>query len=377
MARGDGRVYKRGGVYWIAYYARKQPTDTRLKEICEPGGFDGRGTHDEKEARRKLKARIREIRGDRYIGPEAEKLEVNELLKAYEETLKLKGAKSLKATELQLRPVRAFFGMTRAMAIGPDLVRAFIAARQKEGRAPATINRGIACLRAAFNLARKEGRLIRVPHFPTLRENNVRQGFFEKPEIDRVITYLDEPIDDVVLFAFATGWRKAEILGLRWEDVDRDGSEIRLRDSKNNEPRSIPISGEIHELIERRWRSREYKKKDKDKLTRISELVFHKRGKPIKSFFKSWDNACNEAKCPGRLFHDLRRSAIRDMVRAGVPEVVAMKVSGHKTRATFERYNIVSNDDKRDALKSLEAFRATRSAASNVTTLKPRDGVKP
>lgn len=130
MARGDGRVLKRGGVYWIAYYARKEPSDTRLSEIREPGGFDGRGTSDEKEARRKLKARIREIRGDRYIGPEAEKIEVHDLLNAYVDTLKLKGAKSLLATELQLRPVRAFFGMTRAMAVGPDLVRAFITARQ-------------------------------------------------------------------------------------------------------------------------------------------------------------------------------------------------------------------------------------------------------
>lgn len=156
--------------------------------------------------------------------------------------------------------------------------------------------------------------------------------------------------------------------------MDRDGGEIRLPDSKNNEPRSLPISGEIHELIERRWRAREYKAQDR--VTHISERVFHKRGSPIKSFFKSWDNACHAAKCPGRLFHDLRRSAIRDMVRAGVPEVVAMKVSGHKTRATFERYNIVSNNDKKDALTRLEAFRATLSTTSNVTAIKSKDGVK-
>lgn len=99
--------------------------------------------------------------------------------------------------------------------------------------------------------------------------------------------------------------------------------------------------------------------------------------KPIKTFFKSWNNACDAAKWSDRLFHDLRRSAVRDMRRAGVSEDVAMKVSGHKTRSMFQRYNIVSNDDKKDAFTRLETFRAARSATSNVTTLNPKNGGKP
>jgi len=104
------------------------------------------------------------------------------------------------------------------------------------------------------------------------------------------------------------------------------------------------LEGELAELIDRRWEARLF---EKDGNVRVTALVFHRDGKPVGDFKKSWATACRTAGVPDKLFHDLRRTAARNMVRAGVPERVAMAVTGHVTRSMFDRYNIVSEDDLR------------------------------
>jgi integrase len=91
----------------------------------------------------------------------------------------------------------------------------------------------------------------------------------------------------------------------------------------------------------------------------VCPRVFLRSGRPIKSFRVAFRTACAEAGCPGRVLHDFRRTAVRNLVRPGIPERVAMQMTGHKTRSVFERYNIVSAGDLREAAKRLDAVTGT------------------
>ena len=88
--------------------------------------------------------------------------------------------------------------------------------------------------------------------------------------------------------------------------------------------------------------------------------VFHRGGKKVGDFRKSWETACKKAGVPGHIPHDFRRTAVRNLVRAGVPGRVAMQMTGHKTRSFFERYNIVSEGDLETAAKRLDEFAVNR-----------------
>src|SRR5208337_2370869 len=177
------------------------------------------------------------------------------------------------------------------------------------------------------------------------------------------------------LFGFLCGWRRNEIKTLAWEDVEGDTIRLKGINAKTGEPRMVMLEGELAELMARRKAARPVTTATGDVM--LAGLVFHHQGQPIGDFRKAWQTACvaagvgsfvcrrckqaaNGRKCEpcgtdqvkyvGRLFHDFRRTAVRNMVRAGVPERVAMSISGHKTRSIFDRYNIVSEDDLRNAM---------------------------
>jgi integrase len=273
----------------------------------------------------------------------------SQFLDALETHLENRGAKALGPLKSHLKPVRDFFVLFRAVAVRTDDVEAYIAERRKQKKANATINREIEGLKQAFNLAVKCGRLIRAPHFPMLKEDNARQGFFEHTDFEKFVTQLPEPINDIARFAYLSGWRKGEIVPLRWDAVDRLGREVRLRTSKNGEGLVLPLDDELWDLIERRWNARTIELEDGT--TKISEFVFHRNGEPIVDFRKAWDQGFVAAKVPRRLFHDLRRTAVRNMVRVGVAQSVAMSISGHKTGSMFLRYNVTSGADRIEALR--------------------------
>jgi integrase len=193
-------------------------------------------------------------------------------------------------------------------------------------------------------------RLSHAPHIEMLEEDNARQGFVEHAEFVSIRQHLPYHLKDAVTFLYLTGWRVSEMRSLEWRDVDFADKVVRLRpeNSKNKKPREVPF-GLFPELRELFARARENRRLD-------CRFVFHHGGKPLRDFRGSWTGACRKAGLGKVLVHDLRRSAVRNLVRAGVPERVAMEITGHKTRAVFERYNIVSANDKDAAMQSLAIY---------------------
>jgi integrase len=372
--KGDGRIFQRHRradcpnrgkeesiakcecSWWIAYYRAG-------KEVRE-------SAKSEKAAKDLLKQRRAEIFAGTYIGPEEKKTTVSQLLDALGEHLKNKGARG-KSHKAAIERARKHFGDVRALDLRPDRMERFIAGEKgaEKPKANATINRAIQVLKQAYRLAHKDGRISRIPgRFPMLKEHNARQGFFENDEFLAVKGQLSTAYADVTEFAYLSAWRKREILPLRWDAVDRAAGEIRLKTSKNGRGRVIPLEGELRELIERRWLAREYT--DKNEMTRISAYVFHRDGQPLGDFRKAWATACKNAGHPSKLFHDLRRTAVRNMVRAGVPQSVAMSISGHRTISMFLRYSITSDADQREAFRRVEKHLAEQpKRADNVVNL--------
>src|SRR5262249_39779814 len=156
---------------------------------------------------------------------------------------------------------------------------------------------------------------------------------------------------------------------LRWSDVDLENRRIRLRreNSKTEEPRVIVLTGELLGLVQRRWTARQYRTKLGSAL---SEWVFHRCGQPIVDFRDAWALACKTALVPGLLFHDLRRSAVRNMEKSGaVTQSVAMRITGHKTDSVYRRYRIVDEADIERALQKTQES-INQSPTSNVTGMK-------
>ena len=153
--------------------------------------------------------------------------------------------------------------------------------------------------------------------------------------------HLPAPWQDILDLAYYSGWRKNEILGLTWDEIDEAGGVIRLSPgrSKTLVGRILPISPPIANALNRRRARR-----DPD-----SPLVFHRDGITIRRWRTAWRTACQAAGVPTRFLHDCRRTAARNLIRANVPERVAMLLTGHKSRAIFDRYNIINEQELLDA----------------------------
>jgi integrase len=159
-----------------------------------------------------------------------------------------------------------------------------------------------------------------------LREANVRTGFFEANEFLALIDALPKYLQPMVMFAYYTGWRKREILSLQWKQVDLHEQIIRLNpdQAKNGFGRMVALDGELLAILREQFEARKVVQLNERSPTLICPFVFHNHGKRIKDFRAAWETALVKAKLGGKLFHDLRRTAVRNMVRAGVPERVAM-----------------------------------------------------
>jgi integrase len=334
--------------------------------------FESSRSTDREEAEKLLRKRL--SAKDAGIQPEAAvgKITIKEATDDVVADYKTNGKKSRRDVQGKIRlHLLPFFGERRKMTtITTAALREFVASRQEAGASNAEINRELAVLRRAFNLAVQAGRLLSRPYFPMLKERNTRTGFLERDQISRICDALEatETADDgrkkagelanVVRFACATGWRTAsEVLPLEWRQVDWIGRCVRLDPgtTKNGEGRSFPFTTDIEKVLKDQFAIHEKLKK----AGKVVPFVFHRDGERIKYFRAAWANACAEAGCPNALVHDMRRSAVRTFERAGVPRSAAMSMVGHKTESIYRRYAIVDEAMQREAAARLDAFRAT------------------
>jgi integrase len=256
-----------------------------------------------------------------------------------------------------------FFRRRRMAAITTADVRRYVLRRQEEGARNATINRELSVLKRAFTLAISGGALPSQPRIPLLREDNVRRGFFEPDEFVAVRRRLPRDLADFVSFLYTTGWRwRSEAARLRWANVSLAAGEVRLDPgtTKTGEGRVFPFTAELYTLLERR---RAVTRQRERELGRAIPYVFTRpTGEPIGSFNKAWATACRAAGVPGRVLHDFRRTAVRNLVRAGVPERVAMQLVGWRSRQMLDRYHIISTAELVEAARKLDALRSVGTA---------------
>ena len=286
---------------------------------------------------------------------------------------------------LHILPV---FGKRKAAQITTAMLKRYIVMRQAGQAKTGTINRELELIRHTFRLAIQGRTLMVMPHVPHLREDNVRSGFFTRQEVERLCSFLKEPLASLVMFGFLTGWRLEECRGLLWRNVDFDKGEIRLDvgTTKSGEGRVFPMSAELRSILMKALSETQKtpvaatsdKGMPSHRVTAIAPRVFAVVGE----FRKTWKTACHKAGLPCivkpiimrgkplldkngkprvkvikalRTFHDLRRSFAREMDRMGVRQSAIMKLGGWETDSVFRRYNIVSESDLRDAIEKVDA----------------------
>jgi integrase len=335
-----GEIRKRGKTYWIRYYRNGQ----RFEESARTSVWkDARDLLNEKEGARAAGV---PVAPQKHTFADA----VADITADYTNN----GKRSLPWVTRRIdKHLKPWFGGRRMADVRTTDVRAYTKARLAAKASHAEVNRELAIIRRMFSLALLDEKLLRAPKIPMLKENNVRQGFFDDVQFQAVRAHLPADLRPLATFAYVTGWRRSEMLKLEWRQIDLPAGEIRLDagTTKNGDGRVIPF--DVHEELRTTFETLHAQHEALKKAGVICPTVFNRHGKPIKDFRGAWEAACEAAGCPGRLAHDFRRSAARNLVRRGVTEGVAMQITGHKTRSIFDRYNITSKDDVREAMRKM------------------------
>ena len=285
--------------------------------------------------------------------------------------------------ELHLTP--AFKGQRMASITAAD-IREYVNRRKKDSYIPGTrmkdgtviaqgkgkpraysnaqINRELSILKRMFTLEVKElGKLAHMPHIALLDESKAkRKGFLSLDDLESVLPFLQAPFDDIARVAFLTGWRiDSEITPLEWRHVDFEADEVRLdpQMAKNDDGRVFKLTDDLREIFRRLHAAHKARRQQGQICPAVFVRMLRKdrqgepTPRPAKAFYKAWARARRKAGIPGRLPHDMRRTAARNMIRRGVPERIAMQAGGWKTRSVFDRYNIVSEEDLKAAATRL------------------------
>lgn len=358
-----GELRQRGRIWWIRYYRDGR----RFEESAKTTSYE--------KARTFLKDREGDVAKGVPFSPAMGRMKFDEAMTDIETEYAVNKRDSLdhlkRRIKLHLMP---WFRGRRMTKITTADVNAYVQRRQGQKAAAATINRELAILKRAFTLAIRAGKLLPAhrPYIAMLAEDNIRTGFFEADQFTAVKGKLRPALQAVAEFAYLTGWRvHSEVLPLEWRHVDLKAGIVTLDpgSTKNGEGRTIYMTEALRTLLEAQKAASEALAKTREEIT---PRVFTRNGRPIKTFYGAWRTACKSAGCPGKLLHDFRRTAVRNYVRASIPERVAMAMSGHKTRSVFDRYDIVSPNDLQAAAATLDSAAGTIAGTkSNSGTVQP------
>jgi integrase len=348
---GTGSLFRRGRFWWVKYHLNGVSYQESSKSEYR------------QEAKNLLARRLGDISTGRFQGLTPERITVDEIcqlvIEDYEHSRKRSTDDVVWRFKAHLSPM---IGNVRAAQFGLSQVKRYVADRRRQGAAEATVNRELAIVRRGFSLAAQNDPplVLRVPHIPKLDEDNVRAGFLEDGQYRLLRDTLPAHLKCLLVVGYHVGCRIGELRKVQWSQVDFAAGEIKLAKSqtKGKASRTLPIYGDMRECLL-------MQKAERDQNWPACALVFHYLGRPIGSHIKGWKTACQAAGLPDLYFHDLRRSAVRNMERAGIPRKVAMSISGHKTEAVYRRYDIVSPQDLKIAAAKMENYLGGLRAGSN------------
>jgi len=370
-ARGTGSVFRpvtrgRQSPRW-SY----QTWDRRSRKVISKGGF-----HSEAAAEKALRTVLGRKDKGLPIGPQVDGTAFEDLARYVTDDYAVNRRRSATRLGQLLKRLARFFARTKAVDITPDRITAYVRERLDQGAASATVNRELAALKRGFVLAEDAGRVARRPRFKMLREDNVRAGFFERAEYERLLFAIDPPLKPVIRVAYVTGWRvPSEILTREWRHVDFKGGWLVLDpgEAKNREGRRFPLDPDLRAVLRAQRDAADALEREHKRIT--PTVFFEADGSPIRLFRKRWITACVRAgmgsevrdaagklvsKTTDRLVHDFRRTAVRNLEVSGVPRSLAMKLVGHKTEAIYRRYAISTEADLRKAAVTLAKGRKGR-----------------
>ena len=337
--KGSARPYLRGDIWWIRYAVPGEKGERR----------ESSGSTDKNEALRLLNKRRGEVDAGTVVPSKAT---IGDLLDLY--LADKKSTKGYRDAETYVRlHLRPAFGKASARQLTTKMITNFVDQKKQLGRANASINRWLEALHRSFTLGYKNRpRLVpEIPEIPMLDESdNVREGLLAHADYVKLREELPPHQLPLLVIGYHLGMRRGEILGLRWDQIDWSANLLRLekRQTKGKQARNAPLYGELRAWLEMAHSD-----------PRRGETIVSWNGLKISETKRAWKAACKRAGVPGLYVHDLRRTAISNMINgAGIPEKTAMLISGHKTRSILDRYSIVVERDIHTAGRRMEAYLA-------------------
>lgn len=377
---GTGSIFHNGktDVWTIKFYFRGIPKR------------ESSHSTDRAVAERLLKRRLAEVETKTFT-PRTN-VKVDELIADMLHEYRQKGRKTIADVESRWKNhLEPSFTRLKVDDLNTDLIKRYSIKREDEGAKGPTINRELAVLKHAFNLGTKcDPKKVRaVPSFPMYKESPARKGFLNDDQYTLLARECNKEglwFRALLTTAYSFAFRKGELLSLRVRQVDLASREINLEETKNGESRIAPMTDEVATLLT----ACVVGKENNDYVFTRPAAKPGRPEEPVRGFRRRWAKVCcavglGELVCPdcypelqeqtvdakgqcsacrkkwkhqqlkyvGLLFHDLRRSGVRNLIRVGVQQKVAMQISGHKTAAIFQRYNIIDKRDIDDAGRKL------------------------